>query len=180
MSKKQEQWNANTAANHYTKQIIPIEVKRVDGLIQLLSLPGKTQIDNVTHWRPVDVSSPEALVRAIQHNAKQLDGFGDKIARPNFKLAPAPAPEPKIVPTVYRHNIQFDWLRTFPFMQRIAILFGAPLHVIVRIPTQHNPGNFQPFCAGIVTKDLNAKSVLKRQMEDILESQKDSIPKELP
>lgn len=72
------------------------------------------------------------------------------------------------VPTVYQYEIRTDWFREFRWWERLFILFGCNLAVVIRVPTQHNPGKFQPVVAGEVTKQTKASDYLKEQMSNLL------------
>jgi hypothetical protein len=63
----------------------------------------------------------------------------------------------------FRHVIECDWFRTFGFKERIKILFGAGLHVQMRTPTLHKPGELGTIVIGTVTDDLTATDYMREQ-----------------
>ncbi len=82
----------------------------------------------------------------------------------------------KPLPPSFRHVMRFDWFREFTWAERLKILFGGNLFVLIRIPTLHNPGQSAPIIAGEVTKHQTASS----QVEEGLKAQVNEIvPPEL-
>lgn len=57
--------------------------------------------------------------------------------------------------TRWLHLMSFDWHRRFTFTERLKILFGGGCNVLMRVPCQHVPGNYQPIVKAIVGPDIN-------------------------
>ena len=76
------------------------------------------------------------------------------------------------MPVVYRHILSAEWVREFPLKDRIKILFGATLKVVIKIATANSPGKFQPVIAGEVSNLMTARAHLKEQMKQVLVEQK--------
>ena len=97
---------------------------------------------NVTHWRLAPLFKPPA----------------SKPSTPGVSQA-------RELPTIYKEVTKVEWFRTFPLRQRLAILFGAPLLVVIRIATQHRTGRFQPAIAGLLCKSIDKERALLEHKE---------------
>lgn len=81
----------------------------------------------------------------------------------------------KPVATVFRHVIKAEWFRTFPLKDRLKILFGYNLVVVIGIPTQNNPGVTHPIIVGETTKLKTASDHMQNVVEAMLEEQKPKV-----
>lgn len=72
-------------------------------------------------------------------------------------------------PEVYRHIIKNEWFREFTIRERLAILFGCNMVVMIGIATRHNPGAMQPLVLGRVSYQKNATDYMKSIVEGMLE-----------
>jgi hypothetical protein len=64
-----------------------------------------------------------------------------------------------------------DWFRKFTLRERLQILFGFNLIVLIRIPTQHHPGQFKPVVAGHTTKLLKPDDAMLEKMKAVLDGE---------
>jgi len=103
----------------------------------------------------------------------------DKGAPPNVveidptKLRPPPKITEKHVPTVYRKILKLEWVRSFSIKERLAILFGSQLVVMIGIATEHGPGKFQPILLGKVTKQTSPDEYMRHIVETMIEERRD-------
>lgn len=79
------------------------------------------------------------------------------------------------VPTVYRHVQNLDWFRVFTWRERIKILFGYNLNVLIRLRVQHNPGDFDPIIAGEVTPYEHPSELLRSRIAEDLAKQATTV-----
>jgi hypothetical protein len=74
------------------------------------------------------------------------------------------------VPTTFKHIVKIEWCRSFPtWSERLKVLFGGNLVVMIGVATQHNPGTFQPLILGKVTNDKSPTDYMKRVVEGMIE-----------
>jgi hypothetical protein len=69
------------------------------------------------------------------------------------------------VPTVYKYRVNLDWFRAFTWKERIKILFGYSLFVVIRVRTKHNAGEIDPVIAGSVVEHNNPDEFLRQGIE---------------
>lgn len=78
------------------------------------------------------------------------------------------APAPKL----FRHVIEVDWFRKFTWPERLHILLGCNLNVLIRIPTLHKPGEHSPIVIGEVSDAQSpsdqAQKAMKAQVEALM------------
>jgi len=108
---------------------------------------------------------PDLNANTLKAVAKEVSG----------KVAKSRARE---VPTVFRSSLKVEWFRKFGLRERLAILFGHNLVVMIGIATQHSPGKIQPLIVGRVSRQLNATEHMKHVVENMLEEQ--APPAHLP
>jgi len=71
----------------------------------------------------------------------------------------------RTLPTVYRHVINVDWFRKLTWRERIKILFGYNLNVLIRLRVKHNPGDFDPIIVGEVSPFTQPSELLRDRIE---------------
>ena len=81
----------------------------------------------------------------------------------------------KPLPVVYEHILKCEWTRTFPFWQRIGILFGSSLVVQIGIVTRHDPGPWQPLILGNLSTATDAEARHREIIENMLAAKKESL-----
>jgi len=79
-------------------------------------------------------------------------------------------PQARPLPPAFRHVIKVDWFRKFTFWERIHILLGCNLLVLVRIPTLHKPGETHPILAAEVADAAQPSDVMDRGVKAELAS----------
>ncbi len=80
-------------------------------------------------------------------------------------------PKDRVLPVQCNHLLSADWFRRFTLSERIRILFGFNLIVLIRIPTQHHPGQFKPVVAGHTTKFLKPDDIMLEKMQAVLDGE---------
>lgn len=92
------------------------------------------------------------------------------------KLKPPAKVTEKPVPTVWRSEFSFEWFREFTFLERVKILFGCNLVVMVGVATQHSPGKYQPLVMGNVSHERNATEHMKHVCSNLLAEKSSKSP----
>lgn len=92
------------------------------------------------------------------------------------KIKPPPKITERPVPTVWRSEFAFEWFREFTFWERVKILFGSNLVVMIGIATQHSPGKYQPLVIGNVSYDRNATEHMKHVCGNMLAEKSSKSP----
>lgn len=82
------------------------------------------------------------------------------------------------MPSIYRQILKTEWFRQFTFRERIAILFGANLVVMIGVATRHRVGEFQPMVIGKVSKHSTPDEHMRECVEGMLEDIKPKAPVE--
>lgn len=108
---------------------------------------------------------------------------------PEMAAGMAARPTTREVKPAFRHVMEFDWHRSFTFWERIKILFGYALLVMIRVPTLHKPGELGAIIMGETTefdkptemmKD-RAKQALRehygKQLAEIYREEEQNVPK---
>jgi hypothetical protein len=68
------------------------------------------------------------------------------------------------VKPAFRHVIEIDWFRQFTWKERMQILLGYQLQVMIRIPTLHKPGVFDRFIKSVVTEETTPHADMAARM----------------
>lgn len=83
--------------------------------------------------------------------------------------------KPGEVPPKFCTKIDHEWFRTFSFWDRVKILFGANLQVVICICTEHRPGRFQFLVGGTTSNHTSAVNHLKAQIKEAMDK-KQKVP----
>jgi len=75
------------------------------------------------------------------------------------------------LPPQHKHLLKIDWFRSFTLRERLKILLGHNLNVLIRIKTAHHPGAHEPTIAAEVTPHLKPTEHLRAQIEADLQNQ---------
>jgi hypothetical protein len=77
----------------------------------------------------------------------------------------------RVLPPAFRHITEVDWNRRFSWKERLQILFGYTLNVMVRIPSLHKPGVIASIVMAETSQYQNASEMLKANMQACLREQ---------
>lgn len=137
-------WIESSGSMSFWKQQQRIEVKLTTGETLIVPCPScaKNLIGRVTHWRLAPIYQPRVLPSPGVSKARE-------------------------VPKIYKHVFKGEWFRTFGWRERLAILLGANLYAVIRIPMQHNPGDSVYHITGLLCKSLNPEDA-KREWAPII------------
>lgn len=75
----------------------------------------------------------------------------------------------RATPIECRHLMSADWFRKFTLKERLQILFGFNLIVMIRIATQHHPGQFKAIVAGHATKLMKPDDAMIEKLKAMLD-----------
>jgi len=75
------------------------------------------------------------------------------------------------LPVQCKHLMSADWFRRFTLKERLEIMFGFNLNVMIRIPTQHHPGQFNPLIAGHTSKLVKPDDIMLEKMKAVLDGE---------
>jgi hypothetical protein len=81
------------------------------------------------------------------------------------------------LPPVYSFILKTEWMRRFTWKERLAIIFGSPLVVMIGIATRHNPGQHQPLIMGKVSKALTPDAHMRNVINNMIVRQDKEIQK---
>lgn len=84
-------------------------------------------------------------------------------------MQPKEPPRGRPVDQPFREVIHWEWVRRFPWWERLLIVVGHPLVVHIGVATRHKVGEFQPICIGKLsrygTPDAHMQEVCRNMIE---------------